>query len=252
VAAAGAGVIGAGGVAVTGTAAAVAGPTHPMAQSAPPITPRPGRPFTPVQGDWDGTTRGLDASFELQYDPTARRYALTRLVVLRPAACPVDAARHSEFFLPAPARLALGISGSTRLAPAGLGVRLTGAQAATLTSAYRVGACAGTLSWRMRPVRRATVDDGTWSIRFGSGAPLRFDVGSGGRLARSVPLPPLPAGCAGLRGAVDLFIGPTGRASFSEDGVSLAMRFGPRSASGTFRIAGCAAATAPIRASATR
>ncbi len=243
-----------------GTALAAPAPAHRPAASAaapgafapagPLVTPRHGTPFTPAQGDWEGTTRGFAASFELHYDAASGRYALTRLVLLRPLACPGAAARHSEFFLRAPGRVPFGRFGSLRFGGAGVGAQLTARRGATLTSTYRNRACAGTLTWHMRPARRTAVDDGTWTVRYGTAAPVRFSIGSGGRLIRGLPLPPVPAGCSGLRGAFDLFIDGSGRATTSQNGATVALRFRRRTATGTFRVAGCAAGSVPIRASA--
>ena len=235
--------------ATVGTAGAVAA-SAPSPPSGPPIIPRQGAPFTPVQGDWEGTAHGFAASFELHYDVTTGRYAVTRLVLFRPTTCPVDPVRHSEFFLPGPARVPFGRFGSLRFGGTGVGAALTGTRGATLTSTYRTGSCTGTLTWHMRPARRTVVDDGAWTVRYGQDAPVRFTVGSGGRLASGLPLPPVPAGCSGLRGALDLFIAGSGRASASQSGVTLALRFRGRTATGTFRLAGCAAGSMRIRASA--
>ena len=127
---------------------------------------------------------------------------------------------------------------------------LEGDGAATVTSDYQIGSCAGTLTWRMHPARRVSVDDGAWTIRYGSGAPARFDVDSGGRLARALPLPPVPSGCGGLRGSVDVFIAASGRATLRQTGLSMAIRFARRTATGTFHIPGCRGASARISASA--
>ena len=227
-------------------------PTAPQTTpgAAPPVTPPHGRPFTPTQGNWEGMARGYSASFQLGFEPGTGRYVLTHLVLLRPNACPVNPALHSEFFLRPSARVALGTAGSLRFGSAGVSMALQGARTAVLTSTYRTGACAGTLTWHMRPARRAAVDDGTWTIRYGGGAPARFGIGSGGRLARAVPLPPVPAGCSGLRGALDLFISASGRSTITQNGVTVAMRFGRRIATGTLRIAGCRAGSLRVRASA--
>lgn len=243
-----AGLTGGAAVIVATAATATAAPAPTAQPPSPPVTPRHGRPFTPAQGDWEGATRGFTASFELGFDSRAGRYALTRLVLLRPNACPADPARYSEFFLRAPARVPLGRFGSLQFGSAGVSTMLHGARSATLTSTYRVGACTGTLAWRMHPARRAVVEDGTWSIRFGRGAPSRFTVGSGGRLARGIPLPPVPAGCNGLRGALDLFIPARGRATVTQSGVTVGLRFTRRSATGTLRLAGCPAGSLGIRA----
>lgn len=232
------------------TAAAAPAPTPAAAQPpAAAVSPRHGRPFAPAQGDWEGTARGLGASFDLGFDPVSGRFMLTHLVLLRPNACPTDPALHSEFFLPGRARAPLGRFGSLQFGTDGVSTTLKGARMATVTSPYRVRTCAGTLTWRMHPAHRVTVDDGRWAIRFGQGAPARFLVDSGGRLARAVPLPPVPAGCSGLRGSLDLFISAAGRASITHGGVTMALRFTKRAATGTVRIAGCQAGSLPIRAS---
>jgi hypothetical protein len=244
------------GCAATGSGIAVGAARAPTAQTppapAPPVVPQHGRSFTPAQGNWEGVTRGYAASFQLGFDPASGRYVLTRLVLLRPNACPADPARYSEFFLRGPAAVPLGPTGSLRFGSADVHATLTGAGAAMLTSTYRVGACTGTLTWHMRPAHRAAVQDGVWTIRFGGGPPARFSVGSGGRLARAIPLPAIPAGCSGLRGAVDLFISASGRATFSQTGVSLSMRFARRTATGTLHVAGCRAGSLRISASAPR
>ncbi len=228
---------------------AAAAPARP-AQAPPPVTPRQGSPFTPTQGDWEGTSQGFHASFELRFDPVSSRYALTRLVLLRPSACPADPVRHDEFFLKAPAQAPLGHFGAVRFGSAGVWAGLDGAGSATVTSDYRLGSCGGTLTWRMHPARRVSVDDGAWTIRYGNGTPARFDVDSGGRLARALPLPPVPRGCAGLRGSADAFIAASGRATLRQSGLSMAISFARRSATGTFRIPGCRGASARVSASA--
>ena len=234
-------------LAATAPASATA---QPVAQApAPPITPAQGRAFTPAQGNWEGTTRGFAASFQLGYDTGSGRYVLTRLVLLRPNACPVQSTRYSEFYLRPSTQVALGPTGSLRLGSTGVTTTLQGARSATVTSTYRAGRCAGTLTWRMRPARRVAVNDGTWKIRFGSDTPARFTVASGGRLARAVTLPPVPVGCRGLRGALDLFISASGRATVTRNGVTVAMRFAKRTATGTLRLAGCPAGSMRISAS---
>lgn len=237
------------------TAVAAPAPTPaaaqaPAATQPPPaaVTPRHGRPFAPTQGDWEGTTSGLGASFDLGFDPVSGRYTLMHFVLLRPNACPADPALHSEFFLSAGARAPLGPFGALRFGSDGVSTTLKGARVATVTSTYRVRTCAGTLTWRMHPARRVAVDDGRWTIRFGQGAPARFRVDSGGRLALGLPLPPVPKGCSGLRGSLDLFISATGRADITHGGVTMALRFTKRAATGTVRIAGCQAGSLPIRA----
>src|ERR1700742_4114909 len=51
----------------TATCAAPA-PAQPSKPTPPAVVPAQGRPFVPVQGDWEGTAGGFEASFNLVLD----------------------------------------------------------------------------------------------------------------------------------------------------------------------------------------
>src|ERR1700744_760931 len=77
-----------------------------MARPTPPaIVPTHGRPFIPVQGDWEGTANGFAASFNLVLDAVHQQragvpqYGIQDLVMLRPLACPINPAHYGESIL---------------------------------------------------------------------------------------------------------------------------------------------------------
>ena len=239
-----------GGVAVTGAAIglglAVAGaPSAAAMPAGPAVAPRHGAPFVPAQGDWEGTVNGFAASFELTYDPAMPQraglplYGVRNLVMLRPSACPASPTRYAESIVTGQVPVPLGRYGSLNLGRFRLGGGLTGADEATLIGSYGPGGCHGTLRWRMHPAGRRAVDDGTWTVRYSDGENDRFTVQVGGRLATGVSLPRSVAGCNGLEGSLDMFIGPQGNAAVSQSGVRLGLRFSGEQATGTVTAQGC-------------
>jgi hypothetical protein len=228
--------------------------THP---APPPVQPRSGQPFTPLQGDWEGTAGGFEASFDLVLDATRRagagtpQYGLQDLVVLRPLACPPSAAHHGEWFLTGRLPSALGRHGSLGLARFGLQGGFTGARSATLSTHYSLPGCRGTLTWHLHPAVRRTVADGTWVVHWAGGEHSRFRVQAGGRLATSIRLPRSIAACNGLSGTWDVFIGARGAAAISQGGVTLKLRFANGRASGTLAATGCSQGAARVTASRT-
>lgn len=215
----------------------------------PPMQPRHGQAFTPVQGDWEGTADGFSASFNLVLDATRRsaagtpQYGLQDLVVLQPTACPVSAARYGESFMTGRRPSALGQHGSLGLARVGLQGSFTGARSATLSSGYSLRGCRGTLTWHLHPAVRPIVADGAWAVHWPGGEHSTFRVQAGGRLATSIRLPRSIAGCNGLSGTVDLFIGARGGAAVSQGGVALKLRFVNGRAAGTLTATGCSQGT---------
>ncbi|MGZ4245051.1 MAG: hypothetical protein ACXVR1_07020 [Solirubrobacteraceae bacterium] len=225
--------------------------------SPPAVQPRSGHPFTPVQGDWEGTAGGFAASFNLVLDATRRQragvpqYGIQDLVMLRPLACPPSAARYRESVLGGRLPSTLGRYGSLGLARFGLQGGFTGARSATLSGGYALRGCHGTLTWHMHPAVRRTVADGTWTVHWAGGEHSTFRVRAGGRLATSIRLPRSVSACNGLSGTFDGFIGRRGASAISQGGVTLTLRFANEHAAGTLAATGCAGGAAPVTAART-
>ena len=248
-------------VATAGAASASTHPgsTHPTARAAKPtppaVVPRHGRPFIPVQGDWEGTAGGFDASFNLVLDAGRQQragvpqYGIQDLVMLRPRVCPVDPVQYRESIISGRLPSVLGDHGDLGLQRFSLQGAFTGRRAATLAGPYSLPSCHGMLTWHMHPAVRRTVANGSWTLRYGGGVPSTFHVQAGGRLATAIRLPASIAACNGLQGTLDVFIGSQGRASVTQSGVRLAMRFGNAKATGTLTASGCHGG--PLRVTAT-
>jgi hypothetical protein len=227
---------------------------QPTARGPQPVTPRSSASFAPVQGDWEGTADGFAASFQVTYRPSMSRTAglpqlgLQTLVLLRPNACPVNAAHYSESILGDRLPSPLGPDGSLGLSEVGLGGEFNGPRSATLTSRFRLKACRGTLTWRLHPAARVPVADGSWTVRFADRERSGFIVSQGGRLATGITLPGSLRVCNGLSGHLDLFIAPGGAAAVTAGDVRLALRFSGRHASGTLSAGGCPGGPAPVAA----
>ncbi|MGI8863997.1 MAG: hypothetical protein ACR2JH_06275 [Solirubrobacteraceae bacterium] len=186
----------------------------------------PGQPaFVPRLGDWEATTKGFRASFELVRNRRnlmygAAGYGIYDLVLSEPATCPTD-----------PTAVALSSAGSQRFQllvgrtgafPYRQGRRigaLTGTRSAVVTAAVGTfgqgTTCRTHLRWRLRPMHRLPVSDGPWTISFSDGEHSRTTVSGGGR-ATSLGLPSVSASCAGAPGpialgGVDIFIPPNRR-----------------------------------------
>jgi hypothetical protein len=236
--------------------AAVTPPAFEPAKPAPPaIVPRQGASFVPVQGDWEGTAAGFDASFNLvvvagrQQRAGVPQYGIENLVILRPRACPPDPMHYGESIISGRLPSALGGHGALGLHRFGLEGALTSKRSATLTSRYSLASCHGTLTWHMHPAVRRTVANGNWTLRYSSGEHSAFHVQGGGRLATAIRLPSSIGRCNGLQGTIDLFIGTQGGAGFTQSGVGLALRFANGKATGTLTAGGCPGG--PLRLSAT-
>jgi hypothetical protein len=231
--------------------------TTPVARAVPaprPIMSRTGKPFIPVLGDWEGTVNGNPASFQLGYDTSFHRpnglpsYGVGRVVAFLPSTCPAVASYHSESLINGAMSNNLGRYGGLGLSRFGFGGLFTGKRSATLTHGYAVKSCRGRLTWHMHPSNRLPVTTGGWKLQYTGGQSAAFSVGAGGRLAAAIPLPRALAKCNGARGAVDLFIEPSGRASISQSSlVRLSMRFSKRRASGQLNAGGRGCAGGPIR-----
>ncbi|MFZ0040734.1 MAG: hypothetical protein WAK93_05465 [Solirubrobacteraceae bacterium] len=204
----------------------------------PPIKPRRGKPFIPVLGNWEGTENGLSASFELRYDPSlpdhpgVPKYGITQLVALRPENCPASNSPYRETLVTGRIPSEIARYGSLGLSRFGFNGAFKRASAAMLSGTYRNGSCSGTQVWHMRPVRRSTVDDGAWRLKFRDGETSTFSVQVGGRLATGLVLPQLLAACNGVHGRADVFIAASGRARVSESDLRISMRFSRKAASG--------------------
>lgn len=229
-------------------------PRVQMAKPTPPaIQPTHGRPFIPVQGDWEGNAHGFAASFNLVLDTVHQQragvpqYAIQDLVMLRPLACPADPARYQESilggWLPSP----LGDHGSLGLSRFGLQGQVIGRRSATLRGRYTLPSCHGMLTWHLRPAVRRTVANGSWTVHYAGGEHSTFHVVAGGRLATALRLPRAIVACNGLQGTLDMFIGTQGRSAFTQAGVTLKLRFANGHATGTLAATGC---HGPLRVSA--
>jgi hypothetical protein len=233
----------------TGPAATPANPAPPPVQPAmpspPAVVPTHGSPFVPIQGDWEGTAAGFTASFSLVLDavhqqrPGVPQYGIEDLVMLRPSACPADPARYRESIVTGRLPAVLGDHGNLGLGRFGLDGALTGKRSAVLQSRYVLPSCHGTLTWHLHPAVRRTVANGNWTLRYSNGERSAFHVQAGGRLATAVRLPASIAGCNGLQGTLDVFIGTHGRAAVAQSGVRLALRFANAKGTGTLTAAGC-------------
>jgi hypothetical protein len=226
-----------------------------MARPTPPaIVPAHGRPFIPVQGDWEGMANGFAASFNLVLDAVHQQragvpqYGIQDLVMLRPLACPPDPAHYGESILGGRLPSVLADHGSLGLSRFGLQGRLTGKRSAILQARYSLHSCHGTLAWHMHPAVRRTVANGTWTLHYSGGEHSTFHVQAGGRLATAIRLPDAIATCNGLEGTLDLFIGTRGGVSITQAGVTLRLRFSNAAAKGTLSATGC---RGPLRVTAT-
>jgi hypothetical protein len=228
-----------------------------LARPKPPaIVPRHGRPFIPVQGDWEGTADGFAASFNLVLDAVHQQragvpqYGIQDLVMLRPLACPPAAAHYGESILGGRLPSVLGDHGALGLSRFGLAGQFTAKRSATLQSRYSLHGCHGTLTWHMHPAVRRTVGNGSWTLRYSGGEHSIFHVRAGGRLATAIHLPDSIAPCNGLEGTLDVFIGTGGQSAITQAGVTLKLRFANGSARGTLSAHGCKGG--PLRVTAQR
>jgi hypothetical protein len=221
----------------------------------PGIQPAHGRPFIPIQGDWEGSANGFAASFSLVLDAVHQQragvpeYGITDLVMLRPLACPPDAAHYGESILGGRLPSVLGDHGSLGLSRFGLQGALEGKRSATLQGRYALPSCHGMLTWHMRPAVRRTVANGTWTVHYTGGEHSTFHVQAGGRLAAAIRLPRAIAACNGLAGTLDVFIGTDGGSAITQSGVTLKLRFANGSAKGTLSARGCEAGPLRVTAS---
>jgi hypothetical protein len=234
---------------------AASAPELQMAKPTPPaIQPQRGRPFIPVQGDWEGSAKGFAASFNLVLDAVHQRragvpeYGIQDLVMLRPLVCPPDPAHYGESILSGRLPSVLGGHGSLGLSRFGLAGQLTASRSATLQARYTLHSCHGRLTWQMHPAVRHAVANGTWTVSYAGGEHASFQVRAGGRLATAIRLPQAIATCNGLRGTLDVFIGTRGRATITRSGVTLKLRFANGRATGTLSAPGC---NGPLRVTAT-
>jgi hypothetical protein len=235
-------------------AVAAAQAAKPAKPTPPAIVPRNGQAFVPVQGDWEGTADGFTASFNLVLDAVRRQragvpqYGIQDLLMLRPLACPPDPVHYGESIIGGRLPAVLGDHGALGLSRFGLGGGFTARRAATLEGRYSLPSCQGALTWHMHPAVRRAVANGSWMLRYANGEHSTFHVQAGGRLATAIPLPAAIAGCNGLQGTLDVFIGTQGGSSITQSGVSLRLRFANGTARGTLSASGC---RAPLRVTAT-
>jgi hypothetical protein len=88
-------------------------------------------------------------------------------------------------------------------------------------------------------------------MQWAGGERSTFRVRANGRLATGIRLPRSIAGCNGLSGTVDVFIGVHGGAATGQAGVTLKLRFANEQAAGTLAATGCAGGAARVTASRT-
>jgi hypothetical protein len=242
------------GVTLATAAGSAARPVEMARPSPPTVQPHGGGPFTPVQGDWEGTANGFAASFALVLDATRHQaagvpqYGIQDLVMLQPLTCPPSPVHYSESILNGRLPSPLGPHGSLGLSRFGLQGALTGARSATLSGRYTRPGCHGTMTWHLHPAVRGTVADGTWTIHYADGEHSTFHVMGGGRLATSIQLPHSLVACNGLQGKLDVFIGARGGAAISEDGMTLKLGFANARATGSLAAQGCAGGPARVTA----
>jgi hypothetical protein len=223
----------------------------------PAIRPAHGKPFVPVQGDWEGTAAGLAASFQLSFDerlpqrPGIPRYGFSQVVLLLPASCPVRAAVYNVEQAGTGVPTQIGAHGALALTKYGVTGTLTSPRTATMSVRYGSGGCHRTLTWTLHPASRVTVDDGSWTARFKDRELEPFVVTGAGRLAEGLNLPNLMRACGGVQGALVVFIGADGIATFDGADLKATLRFSATRAAGTLN-SGSGCPGGPIHFSATR
>lgn len=221
-----------------------------------------GKTFKPRLGDWDGTADGFPASFELLREPSYPRlykrppYGFKDVVLFKPSSCPVNP--HASFQTTEQAGVTpIATDGSFGLVSDGIPGGLTAARTTVLSSGFNIPTvpgspgCKGTLRWHLHPVARRAVSDGVWALHFADGESSTFTVSDEGRLANNLILPTTISGaCGGASGAVDLFVAPSGVASWSDPqqpGLKISLTFtGRKSASGHISVAASAMCTSPV------
>jgi hypothetical protein len=244
------------GLACLATLALAALASSSPAASPPTITPAHGKPFHPVLGDWEGTVGGFPVSFEVKLTSrkprpaTRSHYSLNGVVALIPASCPKVSYRYTEALINARNGIAIGARGQLGLTKLGFTGSFTGPQSATLSTPP--GGQCSQLTWTLHPAQRVAVESGTWRISLANGESSRFSVIGNGRLATGVELPQALARCNGATGAVDLFIGPSGRAVTDQPHVRASIRFGLTKATGQINAGGKGCPSGPLSFTARR
>jgi hypothetical protein len=234
---------------LTGVAGIAAQPTTTAPRA--PIVSSGHRPFVPRLGDWEGAVEGYPASFELVYQPGNLAfhlppYGFADMATIMPASCPPTPNRYVESVIGEHELTPLGPGGSFPLASDGITGGLRGSESASLSRKFDTGregsarGCRGTLTWVMHPASRRTVQDGSWTLRFGDGESEPFTVLAGGRLASGIAFPSVLAHCGGPFGNVNLFVSPSGAAAVREQAGQFAM---------SLRFTGADAASGQLRAS---
>jgi len=253
---------------VTTAAAALvptAAPAMPFAALArAPIVYRHSR-FVPATGDWEGTANGFPASFQLSYEPRnagyGSRYTLydfADVTLIEPETCPLSTSQYLEAEIGDHFPTPVFAGGSLHLRTDGIPGGLTGAHTALLSAQYNfpattgTPACVGTLRWQMHPVHRRRVDDGTWELHFSDGSAESITVDGQGRLAKGITFPQSFANCSSSFGGVDLFIGPSGLASFPDPSLQVMLNFKATTASGKMNAPGVPGCQLGLSASLTK
>ncbi|MGH2866512.1 MAG: hypothetical protein ACRDNK_02945 [Solirubrobacteraceae bacterium] len=226
--------------------------------SPPTITPAHGKSFHPALGDWEGTVGGFPVSFQVKLTgvklasaTAAAHYSLNAIVALLPAGCPKVSYRYTEAVINSTSGTAVGAHGQFGLTKFGFTGSFTGPRSATLSSPPGAHHCSP-LSWTLHPVKRAPVRSGTWRISFANNESSRFGVIGNGRLAAGIKLPQALTRCNGASGAIDLFIGASGRAMTDQPRVRASIRFGLTRATGQINAGGKGCPSGPLSFTARR
>lgn len=187
--------------------------------------------LVPALGDWEGTTHGLPVSFAVHRVPRfatqyhTAPYGFTDLVIDRPC----QGAGQTGFTGAGWGTLGPILENGAfdeRRYP----VRITTSRTGAMTLHTR---CDGRVTWRLRPVHRAPVSDGVWTLHYGDGESAPFTVTAGGRVSSSLVGPASALAACGYLGAGggSFFITAGGALTFSNPAESLvlALHFaGPR------------------------
>jgi hypothetical protein len=172
--------------------------------------------FAPVLGDWEGTSGGLHASFEILPDRSfSARYdtpsfGLSNLVAMQPVV-------HSGIeTITTVASLAENVVSPILRngefgGPSDINGGLTGRRSAWV----RTRSGSTTILWHLHPATRRLVRQGLWRLRFSDGETAGVYVAAGGRVLDSTAFPPAALSACGIQGgSPDLdFISPVGGVS---------------------------------------
>jgi hypothetical protein len=194
-----------------------------------------GHRFAPVLGDWEGTSGGLHASFEIVANQSfSTRYGtpsfgLTDLVAMQPVV-------HGGILTTtAVASLAENVV-SPVLRNGGFGgpSDINGGLTARTKAWVRTRSGSTTILWHLHPATRRAVRQGLWRLRFSDGETAQVHVVAGGRVLDSTAFPPAALLACGIHGgSPDLdFISPAGAVSDPQPRYGLTFKLALRASFG--------------------